>query len=145
MWVCLGCTTRGCSLTGFTRPHDLHRTELDECFGICNAVWWAWRFARPQWHRLDWHMLQAIIITRLHAMYQGSRRILIFLIVTFLAINIFSGVGAIIITMYTSGGAFYYGLQKICISLMNTRGIHHRWHLSVLIYLHERFDTYDFH
>jgi len=57
-------------------------------------------------------MLQAIIITRLHAMYQGSRRILIFLIVTFLAINIYNGVGAIMITMYTSGGAFHCELQK---------------------------------
>jgi hypothetical protein len=51
-------------------------------------------------------MLCAIIITRLHAMYQGSRRILIFLIVTFLAINIYNGVGAIMITMYTSGEEF---------------------------------------
>ncbi|KAG2049023.1 hypothetical protein BDR06DRAFT_1024145 [Suillus hirtellus] len=45
-------------------------------------------------------MLQVIIITRLHAMYQRSRKILIFLIVTFLAINIFDGVSTVIATMH---------------------------------------------
>ncbi|KAG2035323.1 hypothetical protein BDR03DRAFT_962765 [Suillus americanus] len=48
-------------------------------------------------------MLWVIIITRLHAMYQRSRKILIFLIVTFLAINIFDGVIGVMITMHTSG------------------------------------------
>ncbi|KAG2057603.1 hypothetical protein BDR06DRAFT_187112 [Suillus hirtellus] len=48
-------------------------------------------------------MLSVIIIIRLHAMYQRSRKILIFLIVTFLANNIFIGVVATMITMHTSG------------------------------------------
>ncbi|KAG2367002.1 hypothetical protein BDR07DRAFT_382387 [Suillus spraguei] len=48
-------------------------------------------------------MLWAIIITRLHAMYQRSRKILIFLIVIFLAVNIFDGGLAVITTMRTSG------------------------------------------
>jgi len=48
-------------------------------------------------------MLWVIIITRLHAMYQGSRKILIFLIVTFLAINIFAVVVVVMATMYASG------------------------------------------
>ncbi|KAG1855324.1 hypothetical protein DFJ58DRAFT_727519 [Suillus subalutaceus] len=48
-------------------------------------------------------MLWVIIITRLHAMYQRSRKILIFLIVTFLADNIFNGVAAVLSTMHTSG------------------------------------------
>ncbi|KAG1785228.1 uncharacterized protein HD556DRAFT_1531711 [Suillus plorans] len=58
---------------------------------------------------LDWTgvvvfvMLWAIIITRLHAMYQGFRKILIFLIVTFLAINTFNAVSTIMTTMHTSG------------------------------------------
>jgi hypothetical protein len=48
-------------------------------------------------------MLWVIIITRLHAMYQGSRKIVIFLIVTFLADNVFNGVVSIMTTMHTSG------------------------------------------
>ncbi|KAG2048445.1 hypothetical protein BDR06DRAFT_1024446 [Suillus hirtellus] len=48
-------------------------------------------------------MLWVIIITRLHAMYQGSRKILILLIVTFLAINTFDVVAVIMATMHTSG------------------------------------------
>ncbi|KAG1787097.1 uncharacterized protein HD556DRAFT_1313036 [Suillus plorans] len=47
---------------------------------------------------------QVIIITRLHAMYQQDRKILIFLIVTFLAINTFDGVATVMSTMHTSGG-----------------------------------------
>ncbi|KAG2351972.1 hypothetical protein BDR07DRAFT_1440376, partial [Suillus spraguei] len=48
-------------------------------------------------------MLWVIIITRLHAMYQRSRKILIFLVVTSLAVNIFSGVVGIMLMMYVSG------------------------------------------
>ncbi|KAG2030156.1 hypothetical protein BDR03DRAFT_974931 [Suillus americanus] len=48
-------------------------------------------------------MLGVIMITRLHAMYQRSRKILIFLIVTFLAVIIFSGAVAVMIAMHTSG------------------------------------------
>ncbi|KAG2046997.1 hypothetical protein BDR06DRAFT_1025234 [Suillus hirtellus] len=48
-------------------------------------------------------MLWVIIIARLHAMYQGSRNILIFLVVTFLAINAFDAVVTIMTTMHTSG------------------------------------------
>ncbi|KAG1796325.1 uncharacterized protein HD556DRAFT_1535458 [Suillus plorans] len=51
-------------------------------------------------------MLWVIIIARLHAMYQGSRKILIFLIVTFLAINAFDAVSPIMTTMHNSGGGF---------------------------------------
>jgi hypothetical protein len=50
-------------------------------------------------------MLLVIMITRLYAMYQRSRRLLIFLIVTFLPIDIFNVVtlGAIMITTNASG------------------------------------------
>ncbi|KAG1809781.1 uncharacterized protein HD556DRAFT_1522274 [Suillus plorans] len=48
-------------------------------------------------------MLWVIIITRLHAMYQRSRKILIFLVVIFLAINTFVGVTVLMSTMHTSG------------------------------------------
>ncbi|KAG1798156.1 uncharacterized protein HD556DRAFT_1440498 [Suillus plorans] len=58
---------------------------------------------------LDWTnvvvfaMLSVIIIARLHAMYQGSRKILMFLIVTFLAVNTFNAVTIIMATMDMSG------------------------------------------
>jgi hypothetical protein len=68
--------------------------------------------AKTRWYWLDWNMLQVIMITRLHAMYQRSRKILIFLIVTFLADNIFNGVVTVMTTMYTSGGTLNYGWQK---------------------------------
>ncbi|KAG2035052.1 hypothetical protein BDR03DRAFT_548348 [Suillus americanus] len=48
-------------------------------------------------------MLWVIVIARLHVMYQRSRKILIFLIVTFLALNIFNGGATVMITMHTSG------------------------------------------
>ncbi|KAG2034965.1 hypothetical protein BDR03DRAFT_552587 [Suillus americanus] len=47
-------------------------------------------------------MLWVIVITRLYAMYQQSRKILIFLIVIFLAVNIFNTVAATIIAIHTS-------------------------------------------
>ncbi|KAG2107449.1 uncharacterized protein F5147DRAFT_837376 [Suillus discolor] len=48
-------------------------------------------------------LLWVIIITRLHAMYQRSRKILIFLVVTFLAITTFDGVNAVLMTIHISG------------------------------------------
>ncbi|KAG1798111.1 uncharacterized protein HD556DRAFT_220798 [Suillus plorans] len=48
-------------------------------------------------------MLWVIIITRLHAMYQRDRKILIFLVLTFLAINTFDGVTVLVSTMHSSG------------------------------------------
>jgi hypothetical protein len=47
-------------------------------------------------------MLCVIMIARLHAMYQRSRKILIFLIVIFLTVNIFGVVGAVMTTTHAS-------------------------------------------
>jgi len=44
------------------------------------------------------------MIARLHAMYQWSRKILIFLIVIFLTVNIFGVVGAVVTTTHASWG-----------------------------------------
>ncbi|KAG2048720.1 hypothetical protein BDR06DRAFT_962296 [Suillus hirtellus] len=52
-------------------------------------------------------MLWIIIITRLYAMYQRSRKILILLIVTLLANAICIGVAAVIITVHASAEEFY--------------------------------------
>ncbi|KAG1798192.1 uncharacterized protein HD556DRAFT_1440533 [Suillus plorans] len=51
-------------------------------------------------------MLRVIIVIRLYAMYQRSRKILIFLVVTVLAVNIFDGVATVITTMQVSGEEF---------------------------------------
>ncbi|KAG2109695.1 uncharacterized protein F5147DRAFT_691931 [Suillus discolor] len=45
-------------------------------------------------------MLGVIMIARLHAMYQKSRRMLIFLVIIFLAVNIACGVITIIVLKY---------------------------------------------
>ncbi|KAG2051411.1 hypothetical protein BDR06DRAFT_587517 [Suillus hirtellus] len=68
----------------------------------CNRCWimytvWDWTSS------VVFAMLWVVIITRLHAMYQGSRKILMFLIVTFLAVNTLDAVVAIMVTMHTSG------------------------------------------
>jgi len=52
---------------------------------------------------LVFSILGVIMITRLYAMYQRSRKILIFLSVIFLADNIFNGVAVVMITLYLSG------------------------------------------
>jgi hypothetical protein len=48
--------------------------------------------------------MQVIIIARLHAMYQQSRKVLIFLVVIFLAITIANAVMLALMTMQVSGG-----------------------------------------
>ncbi|KAG2130420.1 uncharacterized protein EDB93DRAFT_1255899 [Suillus bovinus] len=59
-------------------------------------------------------MLWVIIITRLHAMYQRSRRILISLTVTFLAVEIFEVVVAVMTTIHTSGEEYILSSAYIC-------------------------------
>jgi len=46
--------------------------------------------------RLNYHVTQVIMIARLHAMYQQSRKMLVFLAVSFLALTIISGVFTVI-------------------------------------------------
>lgn len=48
-----------------------------------------------------WYLLCFIIITMLHAMYQHSRNVLIFLVVTFLVVNIFNGVATLLSMIHT--------------------------------------------
>jgi len=51
--------------------------------------------------------MQVIMISRLYAMYQGSRGILIFLVIIFLAVNIACGVITTIALKHLVGGKFY--------------------------------------
>ncbi|KAG2038858.1 hypothetical protein BDR03DRAFT_286789 [Suillus americanus] len=57
-------------------------------------------------------ILGVIMIARLHAMYQRSRKILIFLVVTFLSAVIFSGVVSIMTTLHTSWGTLNCRCKK---------------------------------
>jgi hypothetical protein len=104
MWVCLECATRGLITdwipqAGFCSSYGIGRMFWHlQCCGVSLAL------ARTQWYWFDWNVLQAIIITRLYAMYEGSRKILIFLIVIFLAVNIFDAVIAVMTTMHSSAG-----------------------------------------
>ncbi|KAG2362090.1 hypothetical protein BDR07DRAFT_1485211 [Suillus spraguei] len=61
-------------------------------------------------------VLWVIIITRLHAMYQRSRKILILLVVIFLAVNIFNGVALILVMMHTSGEEAIFSGTYQCMS-----------------------------
>jgi uncharacterized MnhB-related membrane protein len=86
----------------------------------------------------DWKMLQVIMIARLHAMYQGSRTMLIFLVIIFLAVNISCGVLTAIVLKNAVVGKFclltyetqlidkhqrsWYSLACIC-AVMAMRGI----------------------
>jgi len=70
--------------------------------------------------------MQVIMITWLHAMYQQSRKVLIVLVITFLAIRIANAVMVAIEMVQTSGGQL-----SLCIkyssassSSANTRGIY---------------------
>ncbi|KAG2139679.1 hypothetical protein DEU56DRAFT_942325 [Suillus clintonianus] len=58
-------------------------------------------------------MLCVILITRLHAMYQRSTRILIFLVVVSLPINIFDVVANAIVTRHDSGGTLNYNFSLV--------------------------------
>ncbi|KAG1726715.1 uncharacterized protein EDB91DRAFT_1350471 [Suillus paluster] len=53
-----------------------------------------------------WYIMQVIMITRLHAMYQRSRKVLILLIVVLLAVNIANGVTNGIKTRHASGKVY---------------------------------------
>jgi predicted RND superfamily exporter protein len=72
-------------------------------------------------------MLQVIMIARLHAMYQGSRTMLIFLVIIFLGVNVACGVITAIGLKHTAAGMFYL-LTAEHSSLDNARGAHTLWH-----------------
>jgi hypothetical protein len=59
------------------------------------------------------------MIARLHAMYQRSRKILMFLIVIFLTVNIFGIVGAVMTTMHASWGTLDCGWQMMYMGLID--------------------------
>jgi hypothetical protein len=71
----------------------------------CWAV--SYTAATPQWYWLDWNTIQVIMIARLHAMYQRTRSVLIFLVIVFLAVNISCGVIAAMGLKQAAAGELY--------------------------------------
>ncbi|KAG2353767.1 hypothetical protein BDR07DRAFT_1614709 [Suillus spraguei] len=95
--VYLGVRYLGILYAALNMPNNIVTISLTDIVGIIlNAAWNCIGV-------VAFAMLWVIIVIRLHAMYQRSRKILIFLVATFLAINIFDGVSAILATMHTSG------------------------------------------
>ncbi|KAG2042036.1 hypothetical protein BDR03DRAFT_944399 [Suillus americanus] len=70
---------------------------------LTDTVCWIMSVICSWTYVLVFAMLWVIMITRLHAMYQRSRKILILLIIAFLAGNILNGVVTVLTTMHTFG------------------------------------------
>jgi hypothetical protein len=127
------------SLIGYFRQYSELRSKLDKCGHGCHAGRWA---AKSQWYWLDWKTLQVIMIARLHAMFQGSRTMLIFLVIIFLSVNISCVVLTAIGVKYIIPGKFtcwpaehssldkhqrnWYSLACIC-AIMAMRGMSSFW------------------
>jgi hypothetical protein len=77
------------------RYHRLVYTSMEPCHRQCHAGRWA-HSRLPIWYHLDWNITQVVMIARIYAMYQGSKTLLIFLVVMLLASTIASGVMIVI-------------------------------------------------
>lgn len=96
---------------GFCRQYPVLRTNLDDRDCKCHAGWWVNWAASSQLYLISRNIMQVIIITRLHVMYQQSRKILIFLVAIFLVITGTCGVIAAIGSKYTMGRKFESWLE----------------------------------
>jgi len=104
--------------------------------------------AIAQWYRLKWittYYMQVIVVVRLHAMYQRSRKMLIFLLLFFLAFQIAACVMAGIHGMGVSYGKLRLQISDLCASgyRTNIRGVHLLWRLSVWWQLFGKRRIYD--
>lgn len=73
---------------------QVHYNDHDRCWILYDILNWT--------NGVVFAILGVIMITRLNAIHRRSRKVLIFLIVTFLAINIFNGVAIALYTIHTS-------------------------------------------
>jgi hypothetical protein len=91
--------------------------------------------------------MQVIMIAWLHAVYQRSRKVLIFLVVIFLAIIIANAVMLAIEMMQISGGKPSLCMRCLSASssLTNIRGIHFLRHPSVPDKLYWRYPSFVFY
>lgn len=67
-----------------------------------------------------WIIVQVIMIARLYAMYQGSRKMLIFLVVVFVAVKSVTLVMTIISMTHISEGKFWSWIKDFCVSGSST-------------------------
>jgi len=81
-------TFRCSSQTGFLSG-DTMFVALN-CMNVVVAAMLGGELLRNQWY-LNWNVIQVIMITRLYAMYQASRKMLIFLIGTLFVLTIAGG------------------------------------------------------
>lgn len=122
---------------GFCRQYPVLCTNLDDRGCKCHARRWVNWAAVSQLYWICRNIMQVIIITRLHVMYQQSRKILVFLVVIFLIITSACGVIAAIGSRYTVGGEFDYSRKTWVREAhqTNTRGAHPFRKPSVLLWL----------
>jgi hypothetical protein len=99
----------------FFRFNPYPHMGLDICCHKFHAGWWATQL--QGFTMLTWlNDMQAIVITRLHAMYQRSSRMLIFLSGIFLTLQIAGVVMGVVQNMGTSGSKL-----PLCISDLRLR------------------------
>ncbi|KAG1793606.1 uncharacterized protein HD556DRAFT_1476870 [Suillus plorans] len=89
-------------------------------FNSCNILWFMLAWTPPIINA----MLGVIMATRIHAMYQGSKRILTFLIVVLLACTIASVVMTVIGNIGVSGVENIRSGNRQCSENMNTEDAH---------------------
>jgi hypothetical protein len=101
----------------------------------------------PPQYWLDWNIMQVIMIARLYAMYQGSRQVLIFLVVICLVVRIANIAMTSMILMRVAGGKLSLCMKYLSTSssLSNTRGSRSLRHLSVHDWLYGRCYIHVFH
>ncbi|KAG2139180.1 uncharacterized protein EDB93DRAFT_703569 [Suillus bovinus] len=88
---------------------------------LTDMVSWIMHIIQSWMTSLAFAMLWVIMITRLYAMYQRSRKILIFLIVSCLGVNIFDGMVVVLSTMNGSGEELIFsGTYQCSIQVAST-------------------------
>lgn len=73
---------------------QVHYNDHHRCWILYDILSWT--------NAVVFAILGVIMITRLNALHQRSRKVLIFLVVTFLAVNIFNGAVSVMYTLHTS-------------------------------------------
>ncbi|KAG1856471.1 hypothetical protein F4604DRAFT_1213919 [Suillus subluteus] len=91
----------------FSNKSLIQHNDSYSCLIIINGVYWMGDVVNV--------ILGVIMIARLHAMYQRSRKVLIFLVVIFLAIRIANVVMQAVVTMQTSGEEYVLSGTYQCI------------------------------
>jgi hypothetical protein len=142
MWAMLeSLIIQGKSLIACLRQYYECHNKLDEWGHSCASGQWVTTIYSDI--ELGESIIQVIMIARLRAMYQGSKKMLIFLAVVFLAINIVCGVMLAMGFEHIVGGKLYYDGSNNHAHCMIFRRAPPLWHLWVRIQLREWRPTAD--